>query len=391
MDLDLSLENGIADPSRPATPELDLLPSRRDALAVIRTALAHSKGPVVLTGDPGVGKTTIRRALEAECPPSHRWVVIEVTPGSTSRNFYRSIARSLRVEPVGFERPELLEFLAERQMDAERWTLAIEEAQNLDAALLEEVRVLSNRLGEPDGPEAILLVGQTRLAYRLEERASAGLRARLAGHVHLRRLDADDVGTLLRSLNPQIEWPVALVDRIHLVSAGLPSQVIELARRFERLPLTTNLPAEPARPTMVESESKWSGPLVGPAKPPIRVEEGLIEVGWQPETASGTTEQVDDSEVDDGDDNDTRHARPDDGAAERISDHYAALQAWHEWATNQGRHPDLAPEARTFPGPPAELVPPALAANPLVWADEEHGYAPYGRLFTRLGQENEAD
>jgi hypothetical protein len=391
MDLDLSLENGIADPSRPANPELDLLPSRRDARAGIRTALARSKGPVVLTGDPGVGKTTIRRALEAECPPSHRWVVIEVTPGSTSRNFYRSIARSLRVEPVGFERPELLEFLAERQMDAERWTLAIEEAHNLDAELLEEVRVLSNHLGEPDGPEAILLVGQTRLAYRLEERVSAGLRARLAGHVHLRRLDADDVGTLLRSLNPEIEWPVALVDRIHLVSGGLPSHVIELARRFERLPLTTNLPAETVRPTMVESESKWSGPLVGPAKPPIRVEEGLIEVGWQPETTSGTTEQVEDSEVDDGDDYDTRHARPDDGAAERINDHYAALQAWHEWATNQGRHPDHAPEPPPFPRPPAELVPPALAANPLVWADEEHGYAPYGRLFTRLGQENEAD
>jgi type II secretory pathway predicted ATPase ExeA len=392
MNLDLSLEIGTAGPARPATLEIELLPSRRNSLNETRTALDRSNGLVVLTGDPGVGKSMLRRALEAESPPSHWWVVIEVTPGTTSRNFYRSIARALRVEPEGFERPELLEFLAERHLDNERWTLAIEEAQNLDAAMLEEVRVLANRLGEPDGPAAILLIGQTRLARRLEDRANAGLRSRVAGHVHLHRLDADEVGTLLRALHPKLEWPVGLVDRIHLTSRGLPAHVLELARFFEHRPVLTTQPTEPeepARQSAVESESRRSGPLVGPAKPPIRVEEGLIEVGWQPETGSGATEQIEDTEVDDLEN--VRPGLPDDEASERINDHYAALQAWHEWATNQGRQPEYSPVATSFPPPPAEIESPALAANPLVWADEEHGYAPFGRLFTRLAQENETE
>jgi hypothetical protein len=200
------------------------------------------------------------------------------------------------------------------------------------------------------------------------------------------------VGTLLRALHPKLEWPVGLIDRIHLTSRGLPAHVLELARFFEHRPGLTTEPAEPeepARQSAVESESRRSGPLVGPAKPPIRVEEGLIEVGWQPETGSGAIEPIEDTEVDDLEN--VRPGLPDEEASERINDHYAALQAWHEWATNQGRQPEYTPVATSFPPPPAEIESPALAANPLVWADEEHGYAPFGRLFTRLAQENETE
>ena len=32
-----------------------------------------------------------------------------------------------------------------------------------------------------------------------------------------------------------------------------------------------------------------------------------------------------------------------------------------------------------------------LAASPNVWADDEHGFAPFGRLFARQPQGNEAE
>ena len=82
-----------------------------------------------------------------------------------------------------------------------------------------------------------------------------------------------------------------------------------------------------------------------------------------------------------------------DAEEERIDDHYAALQAWHEWATNQGRHPEIAPvdEApAAVPAPRSEVRSP-LEGSAKVWADEEHGFSPFGRLFTRLPQENEAE
>ncbi len=135
---------------------------------------------------------------------------------------------------------------------------------------------------------------------------------------------------------------------------------------------TPALAAAPAR----------GAPLMGPARPPIRVEDGLIEVGWSPESDAGP------SEGDEG-----RPVPALNGHGEQpIEDPYAALQAWQEWATNQGRHPAPESAAAAATSPPrreAEALPAAAPAR--VWADEEHGFAPFGRLFSRLPQENEAE
>ncbi len=278
----------------------------------------------------------------------------------------------------------------------------IDEAQNLDADALEEVRVLSNRLGEPDGFAAILLVGQSGLARRLLARDGFALASRLSAHLHLRPLDADEVGTLLRAVAPAHEWPEALVDRVHMATGGRPGLVVDRAGRSEsgREPRPKPaLTATPTRPEPSPSARAWDSPLVGPAKPPIRVEDGLIEVGWEPEPEPAPpADEPAEAESDAIDRDFDPEAAASDAAEERIDDHYAALQAWHEWATNQGRHPEIDPGieppaatgAAPTPASRSEVRTP-LSASPKVWADEEHGYSPFGRLFSRMPQENEAD
>jgi general secretion pathway protein A len=155
--------------------------------------------------------------------------------------------------------------------------------------------------------------------------------------------------------------------------------VVDRALREPRPALAT--PAKPSVPILSPARN---APLMGPAKPPIRVEEGLIEVGWSPE-AESTPGEVEDPLP--------APAPALNGHGEqRIDDPYAALQAWHEWATNQGRHPALEPAAPPEV-PPLRRDEEALttAAPARVWADEEHGFAPFGRLFTRVPQENEAE
>jgi general secretion pathway protein A len=351
-----------------------------------------------LTGEPGIGKTTVRQALEAEARPGEHWLKVEISPGSTLAGFYALIGHEFGLDHASFGRIELSEFLAERRLASERWFLAIEEAQNLDVSLLEEVRLLSNSLGRAGGFAGILLIGQTALARRLVRRSAQPLASRIVEHVHLRPLDADEVGLLLKQHQPSHNWSVDLIERIQVLSEGRPGNVLRLASFVAPRAIAVAKPAEPAiAPKIAPAPAAdyRSESLIGPTKPPIRVEEGLIEVGWDP--ADDTDLEMNESDEPMPVDvrNYSFQAEDDENpeGEERINDHYAALQAWQEWAANQGRSPE---PAQDTPGT-HELTPitaeqaSVLDSNPNVWVDEEQGFAPLGRLFNRLKQENESE
>ncbi len=80
---------------------------------------------------------------------------------------------------------------------------------------------------------------------------------------------------------------------------------------------------------------------------------------------------------------------------ERVDDHYAALQAWREWARNQNRSAE-APAAKEVtdsldPSEP-DLLPdePLAEARPNVWVEGQHSFAPYGQLFSRMRPSKDA-
>jgi general secretion pathway protein A len=149
------------------------------------------------------------------------------------------------------------------------------------------------------------------------------------------------------------------------------------------------------RPT--DAIAELSAPPLVPGRPPLRVEEGLIEVGWdgnlEAEAAVESGEPTTDPTP--------AVAEPADAeplGEEMIEDHYAALQAWTEWAKNRGQtsSPGAFPPGRTPATVPAadrsseddedesgdlgSLSISGLRAEP------EHEHAPYSQLFTRLRQ-----
>ena len=81
---------------------------------------------------------------------------------------------------------------------------------------------------------------------------------------------------------------------------------------------------------------------------------------------------------------------------EAIEDHYAALQAWTEWARNRDRlnpqstrNPALEDdsESNTDDEPTSAVDDESNAElSGDVRAESEHDHAPYSQLFTRLGQ-----
>ena len=155
-----------------------------------------------------------------------------------------------------------------------------------------------------------------------------------------------------------------------------------------------------------------SGPTVSalvPSRPPLRIEEGLIEVGWggSLEAEAGVSTGEADAPLDEVSGAVGRKESPGEElieenerelpSEEMIEDHYAALQAWTEWAKNRGR--SLSPSG-TAGNEQLERV--QGSKTPLVRAKDEqvseefsaqglrpelqHEHAPYSQLFSRLRQ-----
>jgi general secretion pathway protein A len=130
-----------------------------------------------------------------------------------------------------------------------------------------------------------------------------------------------------------------------------------------------------------------------PARPPIRLEEGLVEVGWEGDLeAEPTRPETSPSGRETGPSVGT------DPSEELVEDRYAALQAWAEWSRNRERPDPAAADPAidsdviaSREGSEPSLVPAETApgdAGPVpassVRAETSHDFAPYGQLFSRL-------
>jgi general secretion pathway protein A len=354
---------------------------------------------VLITGEPGAGKTWLANRLADECQGAASWVNVDLSPTTSPADLFRSIGHALGLASEGegvAPRLALADALTELHADGRRWALVVDEAHLASANVLEEVRVLSNRLGRPDGFASLVLLGQTSLACRVGTRPLAALEARLAARVHLRPIDADEAWELLTRLRPERASNLPLVEHWHRLAGGNPRRLLRLAssepsrptlvRASRPLPASPPPAPEPAASTPLPAPND-NPPRLGPARPPIRFEDGLIEVGWESEPDSETpTVSVAAPRP---------TPTPELAAEEAVNDHYAALQAWNEWAVNQGREPaepanEAAVRTDSSHNPETGHANP-LDGHPQVWAEGQQSFAPYSQLFSRMRQSHDPD
>src|SRR5882672_9814804 len=150
-----------------ATPDpkfLYMSPGHREALAQLLYGAQERKGFIVLTGNVGMGKTTLLHAL---CQRLGGQAAISFVVNSTLPfdELLAYILEDLGVDKVGETRGQRLvalnNFLIERERAGQNTLLIIDEAQNLDAATLEQIRLLSKFETPTSKMLQILLVGQS--------------------------------------------------------------------------------------------------------------------------------------------------------------------------------------------------------------------------------------
>jgi general secretion pathway protein A len=144
--------------------------SHQRALDHLLFGLESGEGFIVVTGDIGVGKTTVCRALLRRLPDRFATALV-VNTLLTEKELLRTVLEDFGAPVPDGTRKDLLDalnrFLLAEAEAGRRPVLIIDEAQNLAPPLLEQVRLLSNLETEKRKLLQIVLFGQKELQEKL--------------------------------------------------------------------------------------------------------------------------------------------------------------------------------------------------------------------------------
>jgi len=225
---------GLTEKPFNATPDpkfLYMSPGHREALAQLLYGTQERKGFIVLTGKVGTGKTTLLHAL---CQRLNGQSAVSFVVNSTLPfdELLEYVLEDLGVGKTGESRAQRLialnNFLIERERAGQNTVLIIDEAQNLDALTLEQIRLLSNFETPTSKLLQILLVGQPELKARLNLPELRQLKQRVGLRCQIPALTLEETRAYIRT-RLRIAggrdlglFADSAVDRISTYSGGIP-------------------------------------------------------------------------------------------------------------------------------------------------------------------------
>ncbi len=237
---------GLNEPPFSITPDprfVHLSERHRDALAHLLFGIDKGGGGgfVQLTGEVGTGKTTLSRLL-LEQLPDHARIALVLNPKQNATELLETICEELRIDINGKRgsAKALIDALNAYLLDAYaqglRVVVLIDEAQNLPADTLEQVRLLTNLETDTQKLLQILLLGQPELRTLLSRPELRQLAQRITARYHLQPLDLRETDAYLHH-----RWRVAggtrfpfeakAVQRLHQRSGGVPRLLNVIAER----------------------------------------------------------------------------------------------------------------------------------------------------------------
>jgi type II secretory pathway predicted ATPase ExeA len=168
----------------------------KEALSSLIYAVESGCGFVALIAAPGMGKTTLLFRLKELLREKTRTVFLFQTI-STPLDLLRALLSGLGVRELSGGLVEmqvkLKDLLHQQSRQGKRVVLVIDEAQNLEAPVLELVRMLSNFETQDEKLIQIILAGQPQLADTISAPEMLQLRQRISIFARLRPFTSEEV------------------------------------------------------------------------------------------------------------------------------------------------------------------------------------------------------
>ncbi|MCL4475963.1 MAG: AAA family ATPase [Nitrospirae bacterium] len=204
----------------------------REALAHLLYGINSDGGFVLLTGEVGTGKTTVCRCL-LEQLPENTDVAFVLNPKLSVEELLATLC-----DELGIRYPEIYTSvkvfvdrinacLLDAHARGRRTVLIIEEAQNLSADVLEQLRLLTNLETNERKLLQIILVGQPELQNQLANPEMRQLAQRITARYHLGALSRKEVAEYVShrlavaGVHTRL-FPPATMDKLFRLSGGIP-------------------------------------------------------------------------------------------------------------------------------------------------------------------------
>jgi len=217
------------------TPDPDFLyisKNHKEAFAHLFYGIRNKAGFIELIGEVGSGKTTVVRTLLNQLEKDKYRTALIFNPCLSALELLQNINKEYGIPYNDLSNSQLInslnEFLLQENAAGHTVVLVVDEAQNLDPAVLEQIRLISNLETEKEKLIQILLVGQPELEETLNKPEMRQLSQRITVHYHLTPMDYDDsVAYINHRLdaakgNGKIVFSPAALKKIFRYSKGLP-------------------------------------------------------------------------------------------------------------------------------------------------------------------------
>ena len=215
--------------------------AHREAMAHLLFALRGEGCFALLTGEVGTGKTLVCRCLLEQLPKEVQ-VALIINPRLTVNELLITVCDELGIscpsDQAGTKGyiDRLNHFLLDAHGAGKTIVLIIDEAQNLSADVLEQLRLLTNLETRSHKLLQVILVGQPELRVLLQRQDLRQLAQRITARYHLGPLGRNDLaGYLAHRLEVAgVRRPLfsaAGVRRLFRLSAGIPRLINVIADR----------------------------------------------------------------------------------------------------------------------------------------------------------------
>lgn len=214
----------------------------REALAHLLYGVGSGGGFVLLTGEIGAGKTTVCRCFMEQIPDNCQLAYI-FNPKLSVEELLLSICEEFRIAPpagaasVKSYVDAINVHLLASHAQGKNNVLIIDEAQNLSAAVLEQLRLLTNLETSERKLLQIILIGQPELRAMLARPELEQLAQRVIARYHLGSLSEPETASYIHhrlavaGSTARAPFGPRLMAQIHKLSHGVPRRINLLCDR----------------------------------------------------------------------------------------------------------------------------------------------------------------